>query len=72
MTLDPPVFEMSFENTPNARLIAFYLNIREQIAADDELGSNHRLIGENVKQYAQGLEGETQRRGLAFEPIVWP
>jgi hypothetical protein len=61
---------MSFENTPDARLIAFYLNIREQMTADAALGS--RLIGENVERYAQSLEAEMQRRGLAFVPIVWP
>jgi hypothetical protein len=62
---------MSFENTPDARLIAFYLNIREQMTADAAFGSEHRLIGQNVK-YAQSLEAEMQRRGLAFVPIVWP
>lgn len=63
---------MSFENTPDARLIAFYLNIREQMTADAALGSGHRLIGENVGRYARSLEAEMQRRGLAFVPIVWP
>lgn len=63
---------MSFENTPDGRLIAFYSNIREQMSADAALGSEHRLISENVKQYAQSLEAEMQRRGLAFVPIVWP
>jgi hypothetical protein len=63
---------MSFENRPDARVIAFYLNIREQMAADAALGSGRRLIGENVERYAQSVEGEMQRRGLAFVPIVWP
>jgi hypothetical protein len=64
--------EMGFENTPDPRLIAFYLNIREQVNADAALGSEHRLVGENAKQYAQSLEDEMQRRGLALVPIVWP
>lgn len=63
---------MSFESTPDGRLIAFYSNIREQMSADAALGSEHRFISENVKQYAQSLEAEMQRRGLAFVPIVWP
>jgi hypothetical protein len=62
---------MNFENTSDARLIAFYSNVREQVTADAALGSEHRLIGENVKQYAQSLEVEMQRRGLAFVPIAW-
>jgi catechol-2,3-dioxygenase len=40
--------------------------------ADAALGSEHRLVGANAKQYAQSLEDEMQRRGLAFVPIVWP
>jgi hypothetical protein len=63
---------MTFEHTPDARLVAFYLNIREQVAADAQLSSPHRLIGTQVKQYARSLEAEMQRRGLAFVPIVWP
>jgi hypothetical protein len=39
-------------------LIAFYPNIREQMSADAALSSEHRLIGENVKQYVQRLEAE--------------
>lgn len=63
---------MSSENAPDDCLIAFYQNVREQVTADAALGSEHRLIGANVKRYAQSLEAEMQRRGLAFVPIVWP
>jgi hypothetical protein len=54
---------MSFENTTDARLIAFCHSIRDQIA-DRAIGSKHRLIGEGVKQYTQSLEAELHRRGL--------
>jgi hypothetical protein len=63
---------MSFENTPDRRLITFYHNVRDQVVADAALGSAHRLTGDGVQRYAQGLEAEMHRRGLAFTPIVWP
>jgi hypothetical protein len=64
--------EMDFEHAPDARLLAFYRGIREQVAAGEALGNRHRLTGGGVKQYAQGPEAEMRHRGLNFAPIIWP
>ena len=61
---------MSFEHTADARLIAFYQGIREQVAADDALGGGHRLTGEGGgKQYAQSLDAPPR---VELQPIIWP
>jgi hypothetical protein len=62
---------MHFSQTKDERLLAFYENIRHQVYLDVQLGSRHRLIGEGVKQYADKLREEMDRRRLRFTPIDW-
>jgi hypothetical protein len=62
---------MNFSQTKNERLLAFYENIRHQVHLDVQLGSRYRLIGEGVKQYADELREEMDRRRLQVKPIDW-
>jgi hypothetical protein len=62
---------MNFSQTKNERLLAFYENIRQQVHLDMQAGGRYRLIGEGVKQYADKLREEMDRRRLRFTPIDW-
>jgi hypothetical protein len=62
---------IDFSNSKDERLLAFYENIRHQVHLDVQLGSRHRLVGEGVKQYADRLRDEMDRRRLRFTPIDW-
>jgi hypothetical protein len=46
---------MSIENLADESVLRFYENIRDQVAADQRIGSRHRFVGETVKQYAERL-----------------
>jgi hypothetical protein len=53
-------------------LRAYYESVRRQVAADTKLGGRHRLAGAAVKEYANRLTSEMDRRRMDFKPIVWP
>jgi hypothetical protein len=52
-------------------LLVFYENVRRQVDADIKSGGRYRFIGESVKQYADRLGEEMDRRRLRFTPIDW-
>jgi hypothetical protein len=62
---------MSFMQSKDEHLLAFYENIRRQVELDQQSGSPHRLAGEGVKRYADMLREEMNRRHLRFTPIDW-
>jgi hypothetical protein len=62
---------MNFSQTKDERLLAFYKNIRHQVHLDVQLDSQHRLVGDGVKKYADKLREEMDRRRLRFTPIDW-
>jgi hypothetical protein len=39
---------------------------------DVRAGGRYRLAGDGVKQYADKLREEMERRRLSFTPIDWP
>ncbi|MDB5578328.1 MAG: hypothetical protein JWR80_3504 [Bradyrhizobium sp.] len=43
---------MNFTQMKNERLVAFYENVRQQVAIDMRGGGKYRFAGEGVKQYA--------------------
>ncbi len=63
---------MKFENLKDESLIAYYESVRRQVDADYKLRTRYRLIGDNVKRYAEELRAEMERRELRFTPIEWP
>jgi hypothetical protein len=62
---------MHFSQTKDERLLAFYENIRRQVDLDLQTGGRYRFAGEGVKQYADKLREEMDRRRLRFTPIDW-
>lgn len=62
---------MSFAQSKDERLLAFYENVRGQVELDMRSGSRYRFAGDGVKQYAEKHREEIERRRLRFTPIDW-
>jgi hypothetical protein len=60
-----------FSNPTDERLLAFYEGVRRQVEADKLAGGRYRFAGNGVKQYADKLREEMERRRLRFTPIEW-
>jgi hypothetical protein len=63
---------MNFSQTKDEGLLAFYENIRQQVELDKRAGNRYPLAGAGVKQYADRLREEIDRRQLRSNPIDWP
>jgi hypothetical protein len=63
---------MNFSSSKDERLLAFYNNVRRQVEWDLLSGGRYRFAGDGVKQYADKLGEEMERRRLSFTPIDWP
>jgi hypothetical protein len=63
---------MNFSCSKDERLLAFYENVRQQVELDKQSGGHYRFAGDGVKQYAEKLREEMERRRLPFTPIDWP
>ena len=63
---------MNFLQSKDERLLAFYENVRRQVELDNRSGGRYRVAGDGVKQYAERLREEMDRRRLRFTPIDWP
>ena len=62
---------MNFTQMKSERLVAFYENVRHQVEIDKNNGSKYRFAGEGVKQYAEKLREEIDRRSLQVRRIDW-
>ena len=62
---------MSFTQSKDERLLAFYENVRGQVELDMRSGVRYRFAGDGVKQYAEKLREEIDRRRLKVMPIDW-
>jgi len=63
---------MDFSNSKDERLLSFYDSVRRQVEIDIRSGGRYRFAGDGVKQYADKLREEMERRRLRFTPIEWP
>ena len=63
---------MNYSNSKDERLLSYYDDVRRQVELDDLSGGRYRLAGDGVKQYAERLREEMDRRRLQFTPIEWP
>jgi hypothetical protein len=61
---------MSYSNSKDESLLTYYENIRQQVEAARY--SLHRFTTGSVKQYAESLREEIDRRRLRYMPIMWP
>ena len=62
---------MSFAQSKDERLLAFYENVRGQVQLDLRSGGRYRFAGDGMKQYAEKVREEIERRCLRFTPIDW-
>jgi hypothetical protein len=62
---------MNLSNTKDETLILYYESVRRQVQADMQAGGRYRFMGESVKQYADRLREEMDRRRLRFTLIDW-
>jgi hypothetical protein len=60
---------MNYSQMKDERLLAFYENVRRQVAMD--AGSRYRIAGDGVRAYADKLREEMERRRMRFTPIDW-
>ena len=60
---------MNFLQTKTDRLLAFYDGVRRQVELDKQAGGRYQLAGDGVKQYAEKLREEMERRRLRFERL---
>ena len=63
---------MNFSNSKDDRLLAFYDGVRRQVELDIRFGGRYRFAADGVKQYAEKLREEMERRRLHFTPIEGP
>jgi len=63
---------MNFSDSSDESLLAYHESIRRQVVADRQSGGRYRLAGANVRDYANRLEDEIDRRQLRFTRIEWP
>jgi len=63
---------MNFSQSKDERLLAFYENVRRQVEMDTRSGGQYRFAGEGVKEYAERLREEMDRRRLRYHRIDWP
>jgi hypothetical protein len=63
---------MEFSSSKDERLLLFYENVRRQVDLDNRSGGRYRFAGNGVRQYADKLREEMDRRRLRFTPIEWP
>ena len=61
---------MNLSNLKDETLLSFYENVRRQVEA--EKFAKYRFTGKSVKEYAEQLREEMDRRRLKFTPIEWP
>ena len=52
-------------------LIALYESVRRQTLTNQGAALRSRVVGENMKGYAEKLRAEMERRDLRFTPIKW-
>ena len=60
---------MDFSNSKDERLLSFYENVRRQVEAEKHL--KHRFTTGSVRQYAERLREEMDRRRLRYTAITW-
>jgi hypothetical protein len=60
---------VDFSNSKDERLLFYYENIRRQFEAERYL--KHRFTTGSVRQYAERLREEMDRRRLMYTAISW-
>jgi hypothetical protein len=62
---------MSLHLLSDESILRYHANMRSMVALDIGV-DRYTLLGEQARKCAKALEDELTRRGMEFEPIVWP
>lgn len=62
---------MSLTFLSDESILRFHGNMRSMVALDVGV-DRYTLLGEQARKRARALEDELVRRGIEFEPIIWP
>ena len=62
---------MNFSQMKDERILAFYENVRRQVEIDKSADGKYRFAGEGVKESAEQLRNEMDRRRLRYSRIDW-
>jgi len=62
---------MNLPEMKSERLLAYYENVHRQVQIDKQTGGEFRFAGDGMKQYAERLRAEMERRRLNFSRIDW-
>jgi hypothetical protein len=63
---------MDFSNSKDEGLQSLWESVRRQVLADLANGGRSRVVGNNLRAYAELLRSEMNRRELNYTPIDWP
>ena len=62
---------MNLSSLSDETILRYHSNMRSMVALG--IGVDGRtLLGEQARKRAKTLEDELRRRGIDFEPIIWP
>lgn len=62
---------MSLSSLSDEAILRYHSNMRSMVALGIGV-DRHTVLGEQARKRAKTLEDELTRRGIDFEPIVWP
>ncbi len=60
---------MNFSSSPNESLLSLWESVRRQVEADRANGGRYRIVGHNLRAYAELLRSEMNRRELKYTAI---
>jgi hypothetical protein len=62
---------MNLSQTQDQRLLPFYEGVRKQVDLASRSGFQYGLAGKDVRQYAELLREQMDRRRFPYNPIAW-
>lgn len=62
---------MRLKNLGDKGLLSLYESLRRRTSTANGAGLRSRVIGQNIKDYAEKLRAEMERREIQFTPIEW-
>ena len=60
---------MNFSNSRDQTLLSLWESVRRQVLADRANGGRSRIVGDNLRTYAESLRSEMDRRELKYTSI---
>jgi hypothetical protein len=60
---------VNFLSSRDETLLSLWESVRRQVQADRANGARSRVVGHNLRAYAELLRSEMDRRDLKYKPI---